>query len=420
VPAATLLEIERLAAQYGFLHWHVAFPDVFHLPRKDEKAENARLGWSGGFDVVLANPPWERVKIQEKEWFAQRNPVVAGAANAAARKRLIETLKTSEPDLYREFHKQSRTADGESHFIRSSKRFPLCGHGDINTYAVFAEAMRDAIAVKGRVGCIVPSGIATDETKKQFIQSVIATRTLASLFQFLNKGFFPEVRDAQGNRFCLLTLTGLQAPVEKPDLVFSAWRLTDLHEDKRHFTLTAEDVKLLNPNTGTLPVFQSFRDAEITKLIYRNIPIFVGDAAARSNEWGVSFMRMLDMANDSDAFLTRGILETRGARLKGNVFVSNDGRWLPLFEAKMIHHFDHRFGDYALASDKEIRQIPQASVDRLIDPSYAVLPRYWVSSEIIEERLSERWTDGGCSGGGTSVALSTLGRSSPLYCRESP
>ncbi|MGH2479850.1 MAG: Eco57I restriction-modification methylase domain-containing protein, partial [Ktedonobacteraceae bacterium] len=67
-------EVERLAAQYQFFHWHLAFPDVFHVPANIEEAENAQAGWSGGFDVVLGNPPWEKIKLQEKEWFASRRP----------------------------------------------------------------------------------------------------------------------------------------------------------------------------------------------------------------------------------------------------------------------------------------------------------------------------------------------------------
>ncbi len=51
-------EIQRLAAQYQFFHWHIAFPDVFRVPSKDEQPENEQAGWSGGFDVVLGNPPY--------------------------------------------------------------------------------------------------------------------------------------------------------------------------------------------------------------------------------------------------------------------------------------------------------------------------------------------------------------------------
>ena len=66
-------------------------------------AENDRVGWSGGFDVVLGNPPWERIKLQEKEFFASRAPVIANATNAASRKRQIAALKSSDPLLYAAF-----------------------------------------------------------------------------------------------------------------------------------------------------------------------------------------------------------------------------------------------------------------------------------------------------------------------------
>nr|MBZ4194319.1 N-6 DNA methylase [Candidatus Contendobacter sp.] len=92
-------EIGRLATQYQFFHWHLAFPEVFA---------------NGGFDVVLGNPPWERVKLQEKEWFAERSPEIANAPNAAARKRLIAGLKTHDSTLYQQFLDGSRQAEGES------------------------------------------------------------------------------------------------------------------------------------------------------------------------------------------------------------------------------------------------------------------------------------------------------------------
>src|SRR5712691_8816898 len=85
-------EIKRLAAQYQFFHWHLAFPAVFRVIGADEQPENALAGWSGGFDVVLSNPPWERIKIQEKEWFAARRPDIPGAPTAAVRGRMIRAL----------------------------------------------------------------------------------------------------------------------------------------------------------------------------------------------------------------------------------------------------------------------------------------------------------------------------------------
>jgi hypothetical protein len=74
----------------------------------------------------------------------------------------------------------------------SSGRYPLCGRGDVNTYSIFAETMRAIVSARGRIGCIVPSGIATDDTTKFFFQDLMETGSLVSLFDFENReGLFP-------------------------------------------------------------------------------------------------------------------------------------------------------------------------------------------------------------------------------------
>ena len=168
--------ITHLADQYKFFHWHLAFPDVFRLPKNGEEPENEQAGWSGGFDVVLGNPPWERIKIQEKEWFAEKRPDIMNAANAAQRHRMISALSYEDPTLFQAFVDAQRQSQGESHIIRDSGRYPLCGRGDVNTYTIFAETMRLLIKSTGRVGCIVPSGIATDDTTKVFFQDITTSR----------------------------------------------------------------------------------------------------------------------------------------------------------------------------------------------------------------------------------------------------
>jgi hypothetical protein len=180
-------EIHRLSQQYQFFHWHLAFPDVFRLPADVEKPENGQAGWSGGFDVVLGNPPWERLKLQEKEFFAERSPAIAKALNAAERKRLIVRLVTDNPGLMTEFRVAQRQAEGESHLLRDSDLYPLCGRGDINLYAVFAEMSRQRLAPPGCMGLVLPSGIATDDTTKFYFQDVVSTCSLVSLFDFENR-----------------------------------------------------------------------------------------------------------------------------------------------------------------------------------------------------------------------------------------
>ena len=376
-------EVERFAQEYQFFHWHLAFPEVFEG------------GGGGGFDCVLGNPPWERVKLQEKEWFAERSPEIADAPNAAARKRMIRAIADDDPELYRAFLDALRQSEGWSHLMRNTGRYPLCGRGDINLYAVFAETMRTVLNDRGRAGCVLPTGIATDDTTKRFFQDVVKTRALASLFDFENKGiFFPDVH--RNYKFCLFTAgRGLRPTVDRAEFVFFAHAVDALRDPERRFGLSPDDIALLNPNTHTCPIFRSGQDAELTKAIYRRVPVLIREARdgqAEENPWGIRFSAMFHMANDSHRFHTRERLEADGWQLAGNVFRKGGVEYLPLYEAKMIHQFDHRWASFRVEGGKTVSaDVPLSDKQ---DPGFAVLPRYWVEAREVHKRIPVRSTTG--------------------------
>jgi hypothetical protein len=385
-------EIRSLAERYRFLHPHLAFPTVFRVPEGGEEPEDPEAGWSGGFDVVLGNPPWEHVELKEQEWFAVHDPAIAAARTAADRKRMIQELRHREPRLYGLWLDELRQTNGERAFLAHSQRYPLTGRGRVNTYAVFAELMRSLTGPRGRTGAIVPSGIATDATTQHFFRDLVERRSLVSLYDFENQGIFPAVHNSY--KFCLLTLAGRGRPARQADFVFFAHEVADLADPDRRFTLSPEDFALINPNTRTCPIFRSQRDAELTKAIYRRVPVLVDEHAGEAgNPWRVTFKQgLFNMASDSGLFRTREELEREGWHLEGNVFVRGDERYLPLYEAKMVHHFDHRFGDYAMRpAGSQDTQLPDVPVERLADPDYRVLPRYWVPEPEVESRLEGRW-----------------------------
>lgn len=374
--------LRDLTQRYQFFHWHLEFADVF-FPEEGREA---------GFDVVLGNPPWERVKLQEAEWFAQRDPEVARAPNAASRKRMIAALEREQPEVYRGFLEARRESEGMAHILHSTNRYPLCGRGDVNTYTVFTEMARSLASQSGRAGLLIPSGIATDDTTKQFFADLVETRTLASLYDFENKDLFPAV-DSRF-KFCLITMAGGDLGHDHATrFVFFAHAVEDLTEPDRQVELTTEDFRRINPNTRTAPIFRSRRDAEITRGIYRRVPVLIdengGDAG---NPWGVSFNRLFDMANDSGLFRTRQELEGEGYRLEGNYFIRGEGaaltEYVPLYEAKMVHHYNHRWATYL----KGEFSAPTGEVLR--DPTAAILPRYWVPKGEVEHRLRDRWDRG--------------------------
>ncbi|MGH3624129.1 MAG: Eco57I restriction-modification methylase domain-containing protein, partial [Sciscionella sp.] len=329
--------VDKLAEQYRFFHWHVEFPHIFTVPA-DGSGTDPTTGWRGGFFCVLGNPPWERVKLQEQEFFAAPRPQIADAKNAAARKKMIAELAESyEPydrQLYADFQAELRVADGWSHLFRESGRFPLTGRGDINTYAVFAETGRTILAPRSRVGMVLPTGIATDATTQYFFKDLVQSHTLASLYDFENEEkVFPRVHNQF--RFCLWSGAGKQSPIDEIYLAFRLRQAPQIQD--RRFVLTPKDITLLNPNTGTCPVFDYRRNAEITLAMYRHVGSVLWRESPEDNPWKLSFQRMFDMANDSHLFHDQESLEQDGWTLIGNIFERDGERMLPLYEAKMVH-----------------------------------------------------------------------------------
>ena len=379
-PAETADQIRRLARDYRFFHWHVEFPHIFRAGNGVTDTD-PDTGWSGGFSCVIGNPPWERVKLQEQEFFAQRDPSIASAPNAAARRRMIEALSTSgdqsERDLYAGFQAELRRSFGWSHLLRESGRYPLTGRGDVNTYAVFAETFRAIVGPLGRFGVIIPTGIATDATTAPFFRNIVEHRRLDSLLGFVTN---PRIWTDVGHRrypFSILVVAGRQATVKYAEFATLAKHPDELPPRGRRIRVPPEDLLLVNPNTGTCPMFRSQRDAKITVDIYRRIPALWRDEP-QANPWDLSFLRMFDMTNNIGLFREIDALLSDSWTLHGNVFIRDNQQMLPLYEAKLIHHFDHRLACYSKRPEgSQDTELPRLHLDEKNDPSRFIVPRYW-------------------------------------------
>ena len=377
-PARLIGAATEAAQKQRFFHWPLEFPDVFQR---------------GGFDVVLGNPPWERIKLQEKEFFAGRDTEIAGAPNKAARERLIRRLAEHKPALAREWEQARHDAESASRFVRGSGRFPLAGRGDVNTYSVFAETFRHFTEASGRAGMIVPSGIATDDTTKALFSDFVNSRSLVSLFDFENREkIFPEIDSRI--KFCLLTLAGRERPVDDAEFAFYLHGAEQLEDGERRFALAPADFALFNPNTRTAPTFRTRRDAVIARKLYARAGVLwreARDGGAEHNPWGIRFQSMFHMANDSALFRTREQLTAEGWRLEGNVFARGGERYLPLYEAKLFHQFDHRFATFEGADERALRNgnARELTPDEKADSRSVVIPRYWIPETELAKRLDK-------------------------------
>ncbi len=360
-----------LSARHRFFHWWLEFPEVFQ---------------KGGFDVVLGNPPWEVLEPKEEEFFRERAPEIA-ALSGAKRKARISQLASENPALYQEWLDHVAEIASVVNFVRSSGRFPLMAKGDANTYRYFAELARVLSRPGGRAGLVVPTGIATDDSNKAFFAQVVERGELAALYDFENReGIFPGVH--RSYKFAVFALKASGG--EPARLAFFLTRPEELEDPTRLFSLAPEDFALLNPNTKTCPVFRTRQDAELTRAVYRRVPVLWREEPGQprrghleENPWGVRFLRLFDMSNDSHLFRTREDLLAQGFRLVGNRFVRGKEVYLPLYEAKMFWHYDHRFATFAGA---DIRDVEPGEKE---DPAFLPLPRYWVPREETEARLEK-------------------------------
>lgn len=347
-----LAAAQATCAEARVLHWPLAFPQVFA---------------GGGFDCVLGNPPWEVTQMGEEEFFAARAPHIAQLAGDR-RKRAIAGLPKTEPRLWAEYVTESQRVAAANNFVRESGRYPMTAVGKLNTYPLFAETISQITHAQGRAGFIVPTGIATDDSTKAYFAHQTQHGRLVSLYDFENReAVFPSVH--RSYKFCLLTL----GAAEQAEFVCFATQVNQLADLRRRFALTPDEFRLLNPNTLTCPVFRSERDAELTKKLYRAAPVLIDENKPDGNPWGISFSQgLFNMTSDSHLFA-----DSPGAQM------------LPLFEAKMIHQFDHRWATYTAEGDS--RDVTDAEKS---DPDYAVTPRYWVSAAEVEDRLTRRDRDG--------------------------
>jgi len=349
------------------MEWDKVFPQIFS--RRNP-----------GFDCVIGNPPWERLNLKKREFFAFTAPQIINAVNPADARKLIAKLETETPDLYARFIKAKDSTDKTIKYVRESKRYPLTARGDINTYAVFAELAHNIVAPKGRVGLLVPSGIATDYTTKNFFAKLVNSKSLIGLYDFENKApIFPDVH--RSLKFCVLLFGGSQLQSDSVDFVFFARKIEELKDKKRHVSLSPDDFKLLNPNTQTCPIFRSSRDAELTKLIYKHIPILIDESReSGANPWDIKYMLMFHQSFDAKLFQNPETLHKRGCKLKGNRWEKGKHTYLPLYEAKMIQAYDHRAASVVIDKSNWARQ-GQTATTTLVEhqnPEYVVQPRWWI------------------------------------------
>lgn len=337
-------------------HWHLEFPEVLK---------------AGGFDVLLANPPWEVSQLSEEEYFASRLPNIAGL-RGEGRKQAIAALQISNPLLWQHYLRDKRRFEAANNFFRRSARYPLTGAGKINLYSLFAETIDQLRKVSGRAGFIVPSGIATDHANQTFFGSLMSGGTLVSLFGFDNaERLFPAVHP--DTPFALITLGQTAGETA---FVHYALNVSDLTDQRRCFRLTGDTLRNVNPNTGTCPIYRSKADAALNEKIYARVPVLVNEAQ-KINSWGVDLIQNFFSSSN---------------RVDRKLFVSaanalGDTSLVPVMRGTMIDQFDHCSATYSMEGNKFVAPVRGNSFE-------AVADKYVPRAEVVDRLRDRAWDRG--------------------------
>ncbi|MHB9130418.1 MAG: Eco57I restriction-modification methylase domain-containing protein [Armatimonadota bacterium] len=346
-------EIVRLARQYQFFHWHLAFSDVFFVPGNNDTPANEEMGWSGGFDVVLGNPPWDTLSPDAKEFFSAYNPQIRNEDKDGQTLIMEELLQ--DPLIAEQWAINNRMLYSTAHFIKESGRYRLfasgnLGKGDFNIFRMFVELEFQ----NTRDGChfaqVVPEGLYNGANSMALRKVLFDECKLDFIYGFENKGgvWFDAHRSL---KFCVYSACK-GGPTKSFHTAFNIKTPEQLIQVLAGdvLTLPVSLVKEFSPDALAIMELGNQTDINIVNNMYELWPKF-GDSNAGSPHR--HYMREIDMGTDRELF-------------------DEDPTGLPLYEGRMVDIFDYRAKGYrsgrGRSSDWE--DMPFGRPDKSIQPQW--------------------------------------------------
>ena len=325
-------------------HWGYVFDDIVHR--------------RGGFDIILANPPWEVFKPQAKEFFAEYSTVVSKNKMTIKEFDKERGKLLQKPDVRDAWLAYESRFPHMNQFFRAApeyqKQFAVVDGrkvgSDLNLYKLFVERCYHLVRPGGHCGIVVPSGIYTDLGAKGLRELLFEQTRIEGLFCFENR---KEIFEGVHRSFKFVVLTfeksaspRLQAAGERnasaaPDDLLApqaveaaggggttrfpaAFMRHDVAElarfpDEDALWLDVDLVRRLAPDSLTLMEFKAPVDLEIANKLLR-FPV-LGRHIDRA--WNLTLHRELHMTDDAPLFTTHPGPGT-----------------VPLVEGKMVHQFE--------------------------------------------------------------------------------
>ncbi len=327
-PTQVLQQIEDYARRYHFFHYEVAFPEAFG-------------GSTPGFDVVVGNPPWDKTKFSDTDFFPQYHSRYRSAKNTE--KAAIQARLLGSAHIQAAYDAAQQQADVLNAYYKA--QFPLNrGTGDGNLFRLFVERNLHLLAPGGSLNYVLPSALMFEEGSLALRKHILTQCQMPFFYSFENnKAIFPDVH--RSYKFALMQVLNLPPPSGKKaaaqaviDTAFYVLDAAELDDSARHVPYPLATLKTLSPQQWALMELRQAADLPILRQCYATFQPL-------SANW-LDFRRELDMTNDKDLFL-----EKQPA----------SGAW-PLFEGKMIWQYSHQLAQ----------------------------PQYWLNPQDFDQRLHSK------------------------------
>jgi hypothetical protein len=295
--APVLEELRHAARDTRPFHWTLEFPEAFHL-------SSGAPSHDRGFDAIVGNPPWEMLRGDRGD-DAARTEARTNAAMLTA-------------------------------FSRNSGLYRLQGDGHPNSYQLFLERMLTLLGRGGRLGVILPWGLAVDHGAARLRRMLLDRTSIDTLISIDNRDrLFPIHRSF---RFLLLSATAGVSPSRSLPCRFGVRRADDLERlpetgpDPRAVEVPRTLLDRVDAETLAVPDVRAGIDVEILGQIAFTVP-----PLGAADGWNVHFGRELNASDDRRHF------ERCGGR-------SNVGDpLLPVIEGKHVTPFAVAVGEAQFA-----------------------------------------------------------------------
>ena len=255
-PYGTRVEIKRLASHYRFFHWHIAFPNVFQVPSLDEEPDDPQMGWSGGFDLVLGNPPWDSMSPDVKEFFSSYDPQIRNLRIEEQRS-IVESL-LAHPVIAREWAGYRRDLFCQAAFSKRSGRFRLfargdLGKGDLNVYRMFIETALEITRLGGSASQVVPESFYNGANAMAIRQELFDAFDLKRVLGFENHREVWFTGIDTRTKFCIYN-TNKGGRTEAFQVAFNIRSPDQLSQVQagQYLTLPVSLVRLFSPEAGAV------------------------------------------------------------------------------------------------------------------------------------------------------------------------